>query len=185
MNCPHCQQVLPANYPAAYCPYCGDDFPKDFPIEQTAFRPSESIRRRKSEYGLAFWLLIICLGFCGLELLRSEIEIAEVREQIRAAGDVLWLLDATRDCALRSEPAEAVEYLYKLQGPMPGSPPVHNADSNIMELERKRAVKDVIRYLRAKTGKDLGDNPDSWIRKYGPEYLRHLQTNIFGTGTNY
>jgi hypothetical protein len=132
---------------------------------------------------ILFWLLIICVLCSGLEVFRSRIRVAEIEHQIRIAGDALWLLDSTRDCALRSEPAEAVEFLYKLQGPMPGSPPVSNIDSNIMELERKRALKDVIQYLRAKTGKDLGDTPGPWIRQYGPEYLQHLQTNIFPVGS--
>lgn len=27
MNCPHCQKVLPANYGATYCPFCGMGIP--------------------------------------------------------------------------------------------------------------------------------------------------------------
>lgn len=108
----------------------------------------------------------------------DQFNVADIHRQVRHAYDALWLLDATRDIALRSEPSEPVEYLYKLQGAAPGSPVWNNVDASIVELERKRAIKDVIRYLRTKTGKDLGENPDPWIREYGPEYIKHLQTNF-------
>jgi hypothetical protein len=37
----------------------------------------------------------------------------------------------------------------------------------MVERERARAVRDIIAYLRTKTGQDLGDNPEAWIEKYG------------------
>jgi hypothetical protein len=67
MNCPHCQQILPDNYSAAYCPFCGDDFPGDFPIEQTPVRAQESKPRKKWKWWLAFHLVffgspVVALG---------------------------------------------------------------------------------------------------------------------------
>jgi len=40
MNCPRCEHILPDNYSAASCPFCGNDFPKGFPIDQTPVRPT-------------------------------------------------------------------------------------------------------------------------------------------------
>jgi hypothetical protein len=36
----------------------------------------------------------------------------------------------------------------------------------IVELARADAVRAIIAHLRAKTGEDLGDDPETWIRKY-------------------
>jgi hypothetical protein len=38
--------------------------------------------------------------------------------------------------------------------------------TKIMQRERARAVQDVIQELRKKTGEDLGDDPEAWIKKY-------------------
>jgi hypothetical protein len=44
--------------------------------------------------------------------------------------------------------------------------------TKILESARARMVHDVVESLRTKTGEDLGDSPEGWIRKYGPEGLR-------------
>jgi hypothetical protein len=36
----------------------------------------------------------------------------------------------------------------------------------MVERERTLAVRDIISYLRTKTGQDLGENPEPWIQKY-------------------
>jgi hypothetical protein len=63
MNCPHCQQILPDNYSAGYCPFCGDDFPKDFHIEQTAVRQPEPKPIKKWKWWLAFWIVFLGSSF--------------------------------------------------------------------------------------------------------------------------
>jgi hypothetical protein len=39
----------------------------------------------------------------------------------------------------------------------------------MVERERALAVRDIISHLRAKTGQDLGENPETWIQKYTPK----------------
>lgn len=36
----------------------------------------------------------------------------------------------------------------------------------MVEREREHAVRDILSYLRTKTGEDLGENPEAWIEKY-------------------
>lgn len=36
----------------------------------------------------------------------------------------------------------------------------------IVERERAVAVREILAHLRAKTGEDLGENPEAWIQKY-------------------
>lgn len=38
--------------------------------------------------------------------------------------------------------------------------------SMIMQRERTRVVRDVIQELRKKTGEDLGEDPQAWIKRY-------------------
>lgn len=37
----------------------------------------------------------------------------------------------------------------------------------MVERERERAVRDILSYLRTKTGEDLGETPEAWIQRYG------------------
>jgi hypothetical protein len=39
----------------------------------------------------------------------------------------------------------------------------------MVERERALAERDIIAYLRAKTGQDLGESPEAWIQKYAPK----------------
>jgi hypothetical protein len=39
--------------------------------------------------------------------------------------------------------------------------------NKIMEFEKKRMLKELIEDLRKKTGDDLGEDPNAWIKKYG------------------
>jgi hypothetical protein len=36
----------------------------------------------------------------------------------------------------------------------------------MVEQERALATRDIIAYLRSKTGEDLGERPEAWIQKY-------------------
>ena len=60
MKCPHCQQTLPADYPAAYCPYCGNDFPAG----EWAIRTWRPLSLRE----LVWWLAFGCVFLAPLAL---------------------------------------------------------------------------------------------------------------------
>lgn len=96
---------------------------------------------------------------------------SKIPMQIRLARGVIFSNHFLRDAALKHEPSNSVNYLYRLQGPTP----FHNIAAEIIEMERKRDMNEVINYLRRRTGEDLGDNPDAWIMKYGDEHRKHMQ----------
>src|ERR1700759_4394447 len=52
MNCPHCQDPLPDNYPATFCPFCKGDFPWRASHLPEALPPSQVS-------WLWFWLAIL------------------------------------------------------------------------------------------------------------------------------
>jgi|SRR3954466_8232538 hypothetical protein len=89
------------------------------------------------------------------------------RVDVRYAHDIVGGFQNWRDLALRGEPPEATSYLEQLAFPEGQPSPFSGSLSYFVETERRRAVKDVIVYLRAKTGKDLGEKPEAWIKEYG------------------
>jgi len=64
--------------------------------------------------------------------------------------------------------ADMVEYLEIFDNMKGRATNFKNYDlSLIWEKERTRMIQDVINNLRKKTGDDLGEAPDAWIKKYG------------------
>jgi len=106
-------------------------------------------------------LVIVVLIFrnhnCDMKL-QSE------RKQRGDAQDSVELIDTLRDNALQVETREAVGDLDAIVQ----LPPKQNTNFYVMAVQQARtnAVRDIIEYLRKKTGDDLGDDPQKWIKKY-------------------
>ena len=92
----------------------------------------------------------------------------------RQAHDIVRIFEADRDLALKQDVTNAVERLYKLQGPSLPFPKDHPA-TQFIEHERQRAVRDVVTYLRLKTGQNLGGEPEPWILAFGDDNLKMNQ----------
>ena len=96
---------------------------------------------------------------------------------IRYAHEVARGFQDRRDYAIKRGVTQAADELYSLQIP-PGAAPFQNPLESFVERERQRAVADIISYLRAKTGKDLGNDVTPWIFEYGSDSTRQSQTNL-------
>lgn len=76
--------------------------------------------------------------------------------------------DEARTKALTSDAAAAAGLLEYVTIYYPlGSK--QRSDSNldlVVERHRDLVIRDIIQYLRQKTGEDLGDRPDAWAEKY-------------------
>lgn len=128
---------------------------------------------------LASVLVVALLVSLGL-LVERQLELARTRADIRLGHDVAWSLRTKRDFALKRGPTEAAEALYSLQvAPFPE--PSQNPVVGFVERERLRCIADLIAFLRARTGQDLGDAPDPWIRAFGDATIRSCQTNFTDT----
>jgi hypothetical protein len=72
--------------------------------------------------------------------------------------------------------SDACDILWELHYPSfewPGAPhPFQGRLSDFVEGQRRRAIAEVIRYLRAKTSEDLGANPENWLLKYGSQSVK-------------
>ena len=94
--------------------------------------------------------------------MRSAIQQADARDAWSAIVDY----GRSRDAALRSDPREAVKMLAIIATLPPRRTNNASPVLRMIERERDRDVRDVIEYLRKKTGEDLGDDPAKWIEKY-------------------
>ena len=90
-----------------------------------------------------------------------------------SAGSAIVDYGRCRDVALRSEPEHAVEQLHVIACLPPRRTNSPSPLLRVVERERDRDIRDVIAYLRTKTGEDLGDDPGKWIVKYSPHETRH------------
>jgi len=84
------------------------------------------------------------------------------------ASEQTQIFDEMRSKALQSDAASAAGCLQYVVNYYPSGSKQETGSrlDRIVERERTLAVRDIISHLRAKTGQDLGDNPDTWIQKY-------------------
>jgi hypothetical protein len=108
-------------------------------------------------------VLFVALLIAGFGQVR---ELTHYKMDVRYAHDIVRGFHSKRDLALKAEPQEAARYLYELHFPEGQPSPFTGSLSNFVETERRRDVHDIIVYLHAKTGKDLGADPETWIHEY-------------------
>jgi hypothetical protein len=88
--------------------------------------------------------------------------------QVAFASEQTQIFDDMRAKALQSEAAGAAGCLEYVASYYP-SGSKQDAGSRLdqmVERERTLAERDIIAFLRTKTGEDLGTSPEAWIQKY-------------------
>ncbi len=105
---------------------------------------------------LSYWVLF--------SYLHLRVLVALANDQTRFI--VMW-----RDRALASKNADGVGLLQMIVHEYPSGTKQFKGSSldRIVERHRADAVREVIAHLRKETGKNLGNNPDTWIEKYGSQ----------------
>jgi hypothetical protein len=114
--------------------------------------------------------LLALAGYFAIKSANHQDEEQGAWSEIRDYGK--W-----RDAALQSEP-EGAAWMLQIITTSPRR--TTNSPSplvRIIERERERDVRDVIEYLRRKTGEDLGDDPAKWIEKYPPHKVGERPAN--------
>ncbi len=120
-----------------------------------------------TKYKVLLFVLAATSAVMLVLFLYTQLELSNTRHNVQWAHDVVWTFQSDRDLALKAEVSEAVDYLDKLHFPEGKPSPFSGSLSNYVEEQRRRAVRDIVVYLRAKTGKDLGMKPEAWIKEYG------------------
>jgi hypothetical protein len=110
---------------------------------------------------LALVLALLC-GWLVWQFACQSIEVVFADEQT-------GIFEEMTTQALQSKPAEAADCLKYVLGYYP-SGTKQQAGSRLdrmVERQRAQAVREIIACLRRKTGEDLGEVPQQWIRKFG------------------
>ena len=116
---------------------------------------------------LTIVLGVVCVGLlvlCG-SLFWSHgwltIRVAWASEQNK-------IFDEMRTRALASDPADAAGCLEYVVSYYPSGSKQETGSllDRMVEHERALAARDIVAYLRTKTGADLGESPEAWIQKY-------------------
>lgn len=129
---------------------------------------SEAGRIAKPDQQSGGALQLVCVGLlvmCGLLLWAHN----NLKVCVAFADEQTRVFDKMRTESLQSAPADAVGCLQYVVNYYP-SGTKQEAGSRLdrmVERGRARAVHDIIAYLRAKTGEDLGERPEPWLKKFG------------------
>lgn len=115
----------------------------------------------------AIWILIFIFLALGIWTFLNGLW---VRIWTGHAAEQMQIFEEMRVKALTAEsPAAAAAFLDYTVSYYP-SGTKHTTGSRLdrmVEQARASAVREIIVELRKKTGEDLGDDPEAWIKKYG------------------
>jgi hypothetical protein len=109
---------------------------------------------------IAAFLLIFLAVLLTVSYGRLTLHVAFACEQIN-------IFDVMRLKAMKSTPVEAAGYLEYTEKYYPSGTkqiPGSRLDA-IVETARSNATREIIGYLRLKTGKDFGEEPKKWIEQ--------------------
>jgi hypothetical protein len=110
---------------------------------------------------------VVCFGLaalCGcLFWSYSSLKIG-----VAFASGQTGIFEQMRTQALESDAAQAAACLEYVVNYYPSGSKQETGSQldRMVERERALAVLDIVAYLRAKSGQDLGEKPDAWIQKY-------------------
>lgn len=128
-------------------------------------------------------LALLCVAVLLALVWHLAMECAVQQADARGAWSAIAGYGRSRNMALRSEPEDAAQMLHII-----AILPARQTNSSdplirMVERERDRDVRDVIEYLRAKTGEDFGDDPAKWIEKYSGHEARTNELGNTGADT--
>src|SRR5664280_586078 len=91
-----------------------------------------------------------------------------LKVRVAFASEQTQIFEAMRTQALQSNAADAAGCLEYVVGYYPSGSKQETGSrlDRMVERERALAVRDIVAYLRSKTGEDLGTSPEAWIQKY-------------------
>lgn len=89
--------------------------------------------------------------------------------QVAFASEQTQTFDEMRTQALTTDPAGAAACLAYVIHYYPSGTKQESGSQldRMVERERRLAARDIVAHLRASTGEDLGEDPKTWIQKYG------------------
>jgi len=91
-----------------------------------------------------------------------------LKVRVTFASEQTQIFEEMRTQALQSDATGAAGCLEYVVGYYPSGSKQETGSrlDRMVERERALAVRDIVAYLRTKTGQDLGESPEAWIQKY-------------------
>ena len=88
--------------------------------------------------------------------------------RVAFASEQTQIFEEMRTRALQSDAAGAVGCLEYVVAYYPSGSKQETGSrlDRMVERERTLATREILAYLRTKTGEDLGESPEAWIQKY-------------------
>lgn len=122
------------------------------------------------ELNRAMGVALACLVLIALLLGWWSVKYVALFFRVTLAEEQTKIFEDLRVQALQSPPEKAVEYLGGVVHYYPsGSKQVTGSRlDRIVEQARQSAVREILADLRARTGKDFGDDPQRWIDELAP-----------------
>jgi hypothetical protein len=113
-------------------------------------------------------------------LVRQGLLLSEIRRVTQHANDRMWLIRSDRQWAIeKTDVTNAVTILSKLQMPvMLWEYGDNRVLAHAVELERQKAIREIIDSLKARTGQDLGREPKPWIMAFGDRSTTNNQESL-------
>lgn len=84
------------------------------------------------------------------------------KADIRLTSNIIRSIHAELEHALKGDIPQAIQYLRRFDVPSEGGQ-LRKPLSDMVEGERRMAIKEILTHLRAKTNKDFGKDPKKWI----------------------
>jgi len=111
-------------------------------------------------------LSMVSLALIALNVLLF-IGYAPLKLQLMLASEQIQIFEEMRGRALQASPSEAAGCLEYVVGYYPSGTKqvVGSRIDRMVEQARASAVREIVAYLRSKTGEDLGSNAELWIQK--------------------
>lgn len=122
---------------------------------------TKNYKRLAIVLGVALVLIALLLGMFVFDYVVLAVHVALANEQTQ-------IFEQMRSQALEATPEKAVEYLeYAAYYYPSGTKQVAGSPlDRTVERARQFAIASIIANLRAKTGRDLGDDPKQWIDEF-------------------
>lgn len=116
-------------------------------------------------------LMVVLAVLCGLLALTSValfMGYAPLVLRVAFASEQVHIFEEMRDKAFHSDPSGAADCLVYVVNYYPSGTKQESGSrlDRMVEIARSHSVREILAYLRAKTGEDLGTEPESWINKY-------------------
>lgn len=121
-------------------------------------------KRLSALWWVSGFAAFVAVALCGTLAWRH----AMLRIQVNFADGQFSIFEEMRQRALKSDPtgaAECLEYVV-FYYPSGTKQEVGSRLDRMVEQARDLTIREILRDLRSKTGEDLGDKPEEWIRKY-------------------